>query len=327
MPTSRRRVPRRGASAEAAELQAEPAAPAKHVVYVHGICRHLPGYSNSWWDAMKPYVPDIADANRHEVLWSDVVEPADAAPADRMAKLARMLAAAPDASAEAEVAADLRDVLADRAQHQLLEASLPAIAGTATVPTGAAAPLPTVSMAIIGPQALAAIPQVECVADFTRYLLDSAIRQQVIDRFHDVVRPLLQAGSVVEVISHSWGTVVAYEALRLLDGDDTLSGTVANLFTVGSALSIPPVKRRLLPEAIDGQRPTKVARWVNLNARFDVVGGHLRGNPFAVDYEYLNLAPVGCSVIVPNPSCSHGSYFNKDNLAVNKDIFGFHIEN
>jgi hypothetical protein len=66
---------------------------------------------------------------------------------------------------------------------------------------------------------------------------------------------------------------------------------------------------------------------VNLDARFDIVGGHLRGNPFAVDYEYLDLAPIGCSPIVPNPWCAHGSYFNKDNIAVNQGIFGYFIEN
>jgi hypothetical protein len=51
----------------------------RYVVYVHGICKHDPGYSNGWWNAMSPYVPSlrpgILGANRLEVLWSDLVRP------------------------------------------------------------------------------------------------------------------------------------------------------------------------------------------------------------------------------------------------------------
>jgi hypothetical protein len=74
------------------------------------------------------------------------------------------------------------------------------------------------------------------------------------------------------VISHNWGTVVAYEALRRLDTarPDLPDGSARNFFTAGSALAIPPVKRR----------PRVVGAWVNLNAHFDVVGGPLGGNPF-----------------------------------------------
>jgi len=327
VPVARRPVPRRGASAATASSGAAEATSSKHLVYVHGICQHLPGYSDPWWAALKPYVPDVVDANRHEVLWSDVIEPAGAPRSSRAAGLARMLTVTGAESPQAEVTADLRDVLADRALQQLLEASLAGRSVPAAAAADLIAPPPVLSLDVLGPQALASIPQLECVQDFTRYLLESAVREQVIARFHEVVRPLLEEGAVVEVISHSWGTVVAYEALRRLDPVQGLPGVVHTLFTAGSALSIPPVKRRLLPEASDGQRPVLVRRWVNLNARFDVVGGHLRGNPFAVDYEYLNLQPVGCSSIVPNPWCAHGSYFNQDNLAVNKQIFGFFIEN
>jgi hypothetical protein len=325
MAASRRSVPRRGPSIRAAEAQLVTAE--KHLVYVHGICHHVAGYSDSWWDAVKTYVPDIPDANRHEVLWSDIIQPAGMTGAGRAASIAQIFSATGAGGAHDEVTADLRDALADRAHHVLLEAALSAPTPAPPPLVAAAVPPPAVSLQILGPQAVAAIPQVECVSDFSRYLLESAIRDQVIARFDDVVRPLLSAGALVEVISHSWGTVVAYEALRRLDSDDSLTGNVATFFTVGSALSIPPVKRRLLPEAIDGRRPDRARRWVNLNARFDIVGGNLRGNPFAVDYEYLNLAPIGCSTLLPNPWCSHGCYFNKDNLPVNKDIFGYFIEN
>src|SRR4051812_48359666 len=68
-PEPRKRSPRR-AAIQAAATESE-----RHIVYVHGICRHLPGYSDPWWAAMKPHVAGIPDENRHEVLWSDVVTP------------------------------------------------------------------------------------------------------------------------------------------------------------------------------------------------------------------------------------------------------------
>jgi hypothetical protein len=48
----------------------------KHVVYVHGICRHKKHYSDEWWAAMKQFLPAIPEQNHHEVLWSDLVHPA-----------------------------------------------------------------------------------------------------------------------------------------------------------------------------------------------------------------------------------------------------------
>ncbi len=147
------------------------------------------------------------------------------------------------------------------------------------------------------------------------------------DRFHEVVRPLLNQGAQLEVISHSWGTVVAYEALRELDST-AFSGRVRNFFTVGSALSIPLIKRSLLPIARDGRRPRLVDRWINIDVRGDVVGGLMKGQPYAVDEEFLNCNPVGCTSFLGlvDPQCSHSSYFNADNQAVNRDIFGRFIE-
>jgi hypothetical protein len=100
---------------------------------------------------------------------------------------------------------------------------------------------------------------------------------------------------------------------------------VRNFFTAGSALSIAPVKQLLMPAAADGHKPRVVHRWTNLNARYDIVGGPLKGNPFEVDFEYLQLKPVGCGVIV-TPTCAHSSYFRPQNKAVNQGIFGKFIE-
>jgi hypothetical protein len=298
-----------------------------HVVYVHGICKHSAGFSDSWWTALKNYLPGLVDANRHEVVWSDVIEPGlpepELARANRRVAEALALTRPAPVSGKAALAAQIKDVLADRATRQFLAAT------AQTTARGAAAPVAVQPSAeLIAPQALFTIPGVECVDDFVDYLLDNNIRSQVIDRFNQVVQPLLQQpGVIVHVISHSWGTVVAYEALRGMDSAGQFgAGAIRTLFTVGSALAIAPVKRLLLPDAIDGLRPRLVQTWVNLNAQFDIVGGHLQNNPFQVDAEFLELPPVGCSTIIPNPVCAHSSYFNLANEAVNQDIFARYIQ-
>jgi hypothetical protein len=50
----------------------------RYLVYVHGISQHQHGYSNSWWQALQPYIGKVfEDGNlgdtRREVLWSDLV--------------------------------------------------------------------------------------------------------------------------------------------------------------------------------------------------------------------------------------------------------------
>jgi hypothetical protein len=196
----------------------------------------------------------------------------------------------------------------------------------AATPEGERGEMPAEAVA---PRAVLGIPGVDCIDDFSRYLLNDQVRRSVLDEFHTVVRSLLNAGAEIEVISHSWGTVVAYEALLELDGAAAGNGRVRNWFTVGSALSIPEVKRRLRGNAAAaGRKPQIVARWTNLDARGDIVGGPLKGHPFDVDHDFLNLAPVGCGSFlgIVSPACAHSSYFSQANLTVNRGIFGRFIE-
>jgi hypothetical protein len=282
-------------------------APGRHLIYVHGICRHSAGFSDPWWAAMSPFVPSLQpgdlNGNRHEVLWSDLVTPL------------RVLAARVSGE-QAQVRDRLRAALQDRLERQLHDAT----------PQARGVELPRMVAAV---RDLPAIPGLECIDDFTTYLVNARVRGQILGRFHEVVRPLLQAGLQLEVISHSWGTVVAYEALRQMDGDPQLpTSAVLNFFTVGSALSIFEVRQGLLPTSRDGQRPRVVSRWVNLNAHGDIVGGRLQDNPFQVDAEFLNLEAVTCSSFlgIVNPGCAHGSYFQSENVGVNRDIFGAFVE-
>jgi metacaspase-1 len=277
----------------------------RHIVYVHGIGQHSEGYSDGWWDAMKDYVPSIPNGqlapagNRWEVLWSKVVRPTG-----RSAMVPR---AGQDGLAQA-----IQDVLLDRAVRQFIPERLATVDGSRSAET-------------INPRSLLQdIPGIDLIGDFTQYLLDSSIRNQVLDCFFQVVRPLLDKGSEIEIISHSWGTVVAYEALRRLEDDGRVpEGIIPNWFTVGSALSIAPVRPFL--ERRDLRKPSSVRTWSNLDARGDVVGGPLQGY-FGDLEDYLHLEPVSCNRFLPSPVCAHSSYFQAGNLPVNQNIFGANIE-
>ena len=49
------------------------------IVYVHGICTHLQGFSDGWWDALHPFTTAFGagergpGGTRDEVVWSDLV--------------------------------------------------------------------------------------------------------------------------------------------------------------------------------------------------------------------------------------------------------------
>ena len=270
------------------------------LVYVHGICFHKPGYSDAWWESLKPHLPsDLAgqlQSNRHEVLWSDLVSRQRALAAD-----------VPDPQEARALEQELEDVLKDRAEQEAARDATPAQRGTDPNPTE-----------LTQERALFGIPGLDCIDDFLKYLLSGRTRRAVQERFTSIVAPLLSAGVDVDVISHSWGTVVAYEALRTMDGRN-FTGKVRNFFTVGSALSLPPVRRRVEPE--DGQRPEHALKWINLDAQKDFVGGHLAG--FSVNKEYLELQPTGCDRVTA--ACAHSSYFHPRNDAVNRGIFALHM--
>jgi hypothetical protein len=291
-----------------------PALPAgaRYLVYVHGICRHVAGYSDGWWDALHPFTtafgPGALGATRQEVLWSDIVNARALA-----VQAARALDApsAARAAAHAQLRQDICEALQDRIDRMAVAAVSRSALGDAP-------------RALADPRGVIGIPFLNCIDDFTVYLIDDAVRAQVIGRFTGVVRPLLEQGAEVDVISHSWGTVVAYEGLRELEDAGLTQPRVRNLFTVGAALSIAPVKSRLRPANRDGRRPAMVRRWVNLDAQGDVVGGPLQGRPYAVDDDFPSLDPFRCPAFLGlvNPVCAHTSYFVAGNNAVNRDIFG-----
>lgn len=271
----------------------------RHLVYVHGISQHRQGYSDSWWAALKPHVGLLFGAGklnetRWEVLWSDLVN-------------ARVSAAPVDQVQKEQLRREIELILEER-QRQAI-----------AVETGGG---PAARQATTLQARDADRGAGFSLDDFLVYMVDSNMRQQIIDRFTKVVRPLLSSGNRIDIICHSWGTVVAYEGLRELEQDSSLSGRVSNLFTAGSALSLGPVRASLREANRDGRRPNNVDRWINVDAQGDLVGGML-GDLFTVTQEYLSQDPTGCTrgLFGYNLVCAHGSYFRETNLTVNRDIF------
>ena len=279
------------------EEGSEARAGGRALVCVHGISTHRPGWSNGWWTSLAPHVGSTygrgtLGVNRWEVTWSDLVN--------------RGLVASRDPAMAAE-AERLRQAIAAVIEDRRAQEAGP---GAEPPPGGRGGSL--------------------AIDDFLAYMTVPEMRRLILQRFTDVVRPLLASGTTVDVMSHSWGTVVAYEGLRELEHQG-LAGQVANWFTIGSALSIGPVQSSLRPQnRPDGAQrapfPALVRNWINLDASGDLVGGPLRSR-FPVHRDCTELVPVGCPRRLwgYDLGCAHGSYFDPANLAVNRDILAAHI--
>jgi metacaspase-1 len=271
----------------------------RYLILVHGIGNHRVGYSNPWWKAIRPHIGQVfGDGNlndtRTEVIWSDLVNARDL---DRDVN-------SDEEAKRTQLRQEIADILEDRQRQEIAASSR-------------------------GENLTRDIPSVIerggdfAIDDFLIYMTNNEMRQRIIKRFTEVVEPLLATASAIDIISHSWGTVVAYEGLRELEQRSTTRrGKVSNFFTVGSALSLPPVRNSLRKENKKGDRPVFVNNWFNLDAKGDLVGGMLQGK-FAITQEFLELEPTECDrgVLGYGLGCAHGSYFRENNLAVNRDIF------
>ncbi len=271
------------------------------IVYVHGISRHDPGYSEPWRASLIPHLDQ--DVQACEVLWSDLVNAASM----------RMMADGPPQDEE------LKREQAFRLQLEVeLEArSLKSKQAFQVAATS-------------GDEQAMAMGGVFGLDDFVRYMCWRATREAILDRFHQVIHPLLETGHQVHIVSHSWGTVVTYEGLRSLDGMD-LPGRVNNFFTLGSALSLRTVRGNLLDRLQRFTLPERVDTWINVDAAGDIVGGKLRPT-MPVTREYLDQHPTGCKTrrrwwwpIATDPLCAHSSYLRAENEKVNKTILAHYI--
>lgn len=263
----------------------------QHLVCVHGIGRHRRGYSDRWFRQVSRY--SRRPLVHGEVLWSHHVNEGlrSLGTSSRQTRQARDFAAELEREVRARAQRIEERVDADRQETRSM-----------SVPRGSALE----------------------IDDFSRYMTHDETRRAVLQEFDDVVRPLLMQGATINLLTHSWGTVVSYEGLRRMD-EASYPGRVAHHFVVGSALSIGVVQANLFGRVSGGRRPAHVDRMINVNAKGDLVGGSI-DDEFDVDREFSGLPPYGCRTIpfvgaAWNPACAHGSYFTDGNAEVQRDIF------
>ena len=282
------------------------------IVYVHGISEHKPGYSAAWHASLEPHLSHPAE--KHEVAFGDIVDALSIAlgtvgNVDAEYELKFEAGEDDEASSEllnqeGELRDEINDELASRAIQNRQSSRKAAESCTE----------------LIGGEGGFSVT----FDNFARYLIWDRIRNGILARFDEVVLPPLRDGRAVNIIAHSWGSVVAYEGLRRLD-EETFPGRVANLIVLGSPLSIGPVQRNLFDRVGGGRRPKLVEHFVNVAAGGDVVGGSL-APAFDISDQFLRQPPTGCATfflrrrVAKSFVCAHSSYFNQDNVAVNRDI-------
>jgi hypothetical protein len=171
-----------------------------------------------------------------------------------------------------------------------------------------------------------------CIEDFFQYLDDLTVRMRILQRIVGALKGIFLLKRPVDIVAHSEGTIVAYEALRTFDaGRDAnqASGPVTNFFTMGAALGFQygpllsqNVRNRLLMANEDGTKPTIAQNWWNLCATGDPFGSALMP-AYAVTQDFVNLPAPGCG---PTQwDCSHNAYFDSSNLPICRDIIAAKI--
>ncbi len=144
--------------------------------------------------------------------------------------------------------------------------------------------------------------------DMAAYYKDQAVRATIQNRLKEKFDEYKDHEIIL--ISHSMGTIVAYEVLREFGRDsDWLNFNVSHFITIGSPLGLTPIKGQLLSENNKKLRtPTAVKnRWVNFSDPQDIVAidSHLRD-----DYADNSLGVKVRDILVANdyPKNPHKSY-------------------
>ncbi len=264
------------------------------VVWVHGIGPTVAGYSNSWTSVYDTFL-GLPRTDFSEVLWSDVYSSTSS-----VVNLGTNRVSLPPSTqeqlAEAQVRRVLTTLLLARASAQAPGLAL--VGEWAQVTNRAATDQVALPAWVINPDAY--------VGEFVKYLVNNDVRAAVKEKMKQQLRPLAASGCNSTVISHSWGTVVAYESLLDLEREEP-AFRLAHLFTLGSPLWLV----HYLLEDTSGRKPHNVANWVNVHAQGDIIGAGLTP-AFQVDADYA----------VPGfgTGNQHDSYFVAGNVAVERDI-------
>jgi metacaspase-1 len=290
------------------------------IIWVHGIGVHHPGYSQDWQNKFNRYL-DLKPESYLEVCWDSVFDskgiPArTAGPLEESRLKSYPLSPREDLEAR-EVQDQLATILLARSQAlETAKSRKPARPrGAKSVPPGLPRPIEWSEIGTEFAGTKGFLPDWltnpdAYLGDFAKYLISRGLRNAIKEKFKEVMRPLADSEFKIDVVAHSWGTVVAYDSL--LDLQTELPGLrLANLFTLGSPLwAVRPFL-----EDRSGRKASEVANWVNIHAVGDLVGSWLsRG--FRVDKEF-EVQSIG--------SDAHDSYFNSENEVVQKDIVAHFI--
>jgi hypothetical protein len=278
------------------------------IVWIHGIGDHSAGYSASWQAAFNPYL-QLAAENYVEVCWEEVFQAARATARGGTPE-SRALALTPDEQRdEAAVRAELETLLLARAS------ALGNAQARATARGGADTAVVEWSQIYRAPRTRSAFDWVfnpdEYIGDFVRYLVSRNVRNAVREKAKERLRPLAAMDYRISIVGHSWGSVVAYDSLLDLEAEQP-GMEVANLVTLGSPLWM---VRRFLEER-SGRKPRQTASWINIHARRDLIGSWLKPG-FLVDKEW-EVPDFG-------GRGAHSSYFEANNVAVQRDLVARYI--
>jgi hypothetical protein len=105
--------------------------------------------------------------------------------------------------------------------------------------------------------------------DLSTYYAEEEKRQFLRGKLHDAL--LAKKGKRTMLISHSMGSIVAYDVLRAL-GKENPEFQVSQFVTLGSPLGMPYVLNKIRNENAAVRTPSVVGRWTNFADRRDPVG-------------------------------------------------------
>jgi hypothetical protein len=117
----------------------------------------------------------------------------------------------------------------------------------------------------------------EGLKDLHGYYTDSSKKQEC----REIVKHALNnhAAQKIIVVSHSMGTIISYDAMRII-GNESDDVGVEHFITMGSPLGLPHVKNEIHKEFKSLRSPSIIKRWTNFSDRRDPVcfDTHLRGD-------------------------------------------------
>lgn len=302
------------------------------IVWVHGIGVHEPGYSikEHWQENFNQYLK-LQPEDYLEVCWDTVFkemprEGTRSAQAESKSGLSQLKLTPQEHQDTEEVSEQLKAILLARSSALAgIEMATPAAtrgSGSTLSPIMEWSEMEALLASSsrsgwqeedTGTRGLASwlLNPDDYLGDFMKYLAVRRIRNAIKEKFKEVLRPLLVDNNQISVVSHSWGTIVAYDSL--LDLEREVPGLkVANLFTLGSPLWMV----RWLLEDKSGRKPGQTGNWLNIHAKSDLVGSWL-SPAFKVDKEFEVLNFGGHD--------AHGSYFEAHNEAVQRDLIAQYV--